>query len=462
MSSERLTPVHLVTAAALLCAFALPAPAQTITGAPGTISPTHETQPHDAGDVVVVGDMLLDAQGLVRSTSGATAFDYYFSDPWPGGVVPLVFDADISSSERGLVFNACRAWSAGTGVRCVESDPASQHVRVTREGTTCAAHVGRRRGGQSSRMTLSLARCWTPRTLQHELGHVLGLMHEHQRADRDAYVAVNAEALTPDLAADPEASFAIIGSSKDLTPYDFGSVMHYYETSGSTSASYRVLEARPMFFGVRLGGDVVSTLDGRAVAALYGAGYWAAGSGRPAPPAPFRVTTHEALTAMRAIDIFYRSSDGLARRDGLSIGGRPDFLGLAAWFFDVYLGARFAGYDEADARFTVAAQITQTDEWRMKHPGQPGALPLPDGRVLAFDRAELLMVMQRLDAYYAAPEGLQRPDGLSIDGRPDFLGIAAWVVEYYLGARLQGASADAAWQVVVDAIRASDEWRSKH
>jgi hypothetical protein len=82
--------------------------------------------------------------------------------------------------------------------------------------------------------------------------------------------------------------------------------------------------------------------------------------------------------------------------------------------------------------------------------------------VLPFDRSELLAVMEQLDRFYAAPEGLQRPNGLSIDGGPDFLGISAWVVEYYLGARLQGASADAAWQVVVDAIRASDEWRAKH
>src|SRR5690606_31774280 len=79
---------------------------------------------------------------------------------------------------------------------------------------------------------------------------------------------------------------------------------------------------------------------------------------------------------------------------GLSIGGRPDFLGLAAWFFDVYLSSRFAGYDEADARFNVAAQITQTDEWRAKHPGEGSATPLPGTGLLAFDRGELLAVME--------------------------------------------------------------------
>jgi hypothetical protein len=433
---------------------------QTITGAPGVVS----TSPIDRHDATSVrrGDMLLDAAGFQRVPLGASAFDFYVSTPWPGGIVPLTFDEDIAPNERARVFNACVVWAAGVSIRCVERTTEMPYVRVTRESPTCAAHVGRRNNGEPSLLILGLDWCWDPDSIQHEFGHTLGLIHEHQRSDRDTYVQFFPESLSDWTPEDIEANFGVIASSKDHTPYDFRSVMHYYETGGAFIPGHRVFQARPQFGIVPLGGDTVSSLDRRVVATVYGAGYRYASSGRPGPPAPFRVTTHEALSAMRAIDVFYRSSEGLSRPNGLSIGGRPDFLGLAAWFFDVYLSSRFAGYDEGDARYNVAAQITQTDEWRAKHPGEAGAVPLPGANVLPFDRSELLAVMEQLDRFYAAPEGLQRPDGLSIDGGPDFLGISAWVVEYYLGARLQGAGADAAWQVVVDAIRASDEWRAKH
>lgn len=446
--------------AGMVCAWSGPLAAQTITGPAGQISAPRTTAA-DA-DVVVIDDMRLDPGSFVRTPAGATASEYYWADPWPGGIVPLLFDEDFTTAERALVWNACRVWSAGTSVRCVDRVTEQPYVRVTREVPECSAHVGRRRDGKLSTLTLGADHCWSPRTLQHEIGHLIGFIHEHQRSDRDDYVVFRPELLTEDQGADPTRNFAIIASTRDHTPYDFGSVLHYFETSGSTSWTYRVLEPRPQYWGVRMGGTTVSALDGRLAASIYGIGYLAGASGRPGPPTVFRVTTHEAVSAMRAIDLFYRSPDGLARPNGLSIGGRPDFLGLAAWFFDVYLSSRFAGYEEGDARYNVAAQITQTDEWRGKHPGQASATPLPGANVLPFDRAELLAVMERLDRFYAAPEGLQRPNGLSIDGRPDFLGISAWVVEYYLGARMQGAGPDAAWQVIVDAIRASDEWRAKH
>ena len=51
---------------------------------------------------------------------------------------------------------------------------------------------------------------------------------------------------------------------------------------------------------------------------------------------------------------------------------------------------------------------------------------------------------------------------LSIAGGPDFQGIATWIFDVYLNQRLTGASPNAAWQITENAIRATDEWRSKH
>ena len=76
--------------------------------------------------------------------------------------------------------------------------------------------------------------------------------------------------------------------------------------------------------------------------------------------------------------------------------------------------------------------------------------------------AEIERVMKWLDDFYKSPDGLQRPEGLWIDGHPDFGGISAWVFEVYLRNRLKGLTEDQAKQAVENLIKQSEEWRAKH
>lgn len=67
-------------------------------------------------------------------------------------------------------------------------------------------------------------------TVEHELGHALGLWHEHQRPDRDNYVTVHPENSLAEWAASFNAltnEVLQLEHTKDLGPYDFNSVMHY-------------------------------------------------------------------------------------------------------------------------------------------------------------------------------------------------------------------------------------------
>jgi hypothetical protein len=168
------------------------------------------------------------------------------------------------------------------------------------------------------------------------------------------------------------------------------------------------------------------------------------------------------LDAMNRLHAFYMAPEGLQRPNGLSIDGSPDFEGIAAWIFDVYLACRSGGKSKQDSWNEVVASITQSDEWKVKHPGQPSITPQGCTTTIRLSRAEFYQAMLRLDAYYRAPEGLQRPNGLSIDGAPDFLGIAAWIFDVYLNQRLAGRTVDQAWAEVVRNIEASDEWKAKH
>jgi hypothetical protein len=70
--------------------------------------------------------------------------------------------------------------------------------------------------------------------------------------------------------------------------------------------------------------------------------------------------------------------------------------------------------------------------------------------------------LEWLNNYYKAKDGLQRPEGLWIEGHPDYTGISTWILDVYTASRLKGRTDAEARQAVESAIRQSEEWRVKH
>lgn len=64
---------------------------------------------------------------------------------------------------------------------------------------------------------------WMP---AHELGHVLGFFHEHQRWDRDQFITVHYENIKPGRAPDYDWIARTNWLASSL-PYDYKSIMHY-------------------------------------------------------------------------------------------------------------------------------------------------------------------------------------------------------------------------------------------
>jgi len=416
---------------------------------------------------VLVGDMVVSNEVAAAVNEGrwrpqgSLAFqaDERVIPPWPYGIIPVSFSPEVSAERQAMFLANCARWGTSGLIFCVPRTTETKYVLVSARGESCGATVG---AYSPSTFNFGAAWCWNDSSVAHDIGHTIGFIHEHQRADRDTYVFVDLDNVLPEFR-----SAYTIWSQPTVhnTPYDFDSLMHYPAFGYNVDPAKPSITPRPAYAaaGARMGrATAPSPGDFTLVSDFYRTQLKAVGAGRPTLPVQTRFNRDEFLGAMNRLHALYTSTLGLSRPNGLSIGGRPDFLGIATWIFDLYLGARSAGFDSTSAFDIVVASVTQTDEWKQKHPGAVSLSAASFTPYVRFDRAEFLSALNQLDAFYSSREGLQRPNGLSLNGAPDFTGIATWIFDVYLNQRLTGGSPTAAWLAVENAIAKTDEWRSKH
>lgn len=141
---------------------------------------------------------------------------------WDKGIIPFLISSDFKpgSNEYQQIALAINEFNQKTNIRFIQRTTEFDYI-VFRSGQSgwCSSQVGRQGGEQS--ITCHLAgRQFSAGNLIHEIMHMLGFHHEHQRADRDNFVSINF--------ANVKRSFdfdKIYG--ENLTEYDYGSVMHY-------------------------------------------------------------------------------------------------------------------------------------------------------------------------------------------------------------------------------------------
>ena len=184
--------------------------------------------------------------------------------PWLNDTVKYFFDSSVApDSVKTWMWWKLHRTQHATGVRFVQyADTGSRRYdweRLTRSYLRVSIEelgsnfTGRASVGQVRKSFLKMdddldftsenAEGW----FYHETGHVLGLIHEHQRADRDTYVTVHLRGRPYDrrlLWRNEENCFWIFGwpvfcwesavhnTTYYDTPYDYHSVMHYPSAAG--------------------------------------------------------------------------------------------------------------------------------------------------------------------------------------------------------------------------------------
>jgi hypothetical protein len=148
--------------------------------------------------------------------------------PWPGGVIPYDL-SKLSEAQRIEVKAAMKLWEdTGANITFVPRSEEIEYIEFT--GATNAGnnttHIGFLKG---KRVEVNITAFWWrqgPWMPAHELGHVLGFFHEHQRWDRDRFVSVHYE----NIKAGREFDYDWIPATHWIATtsnYDYKSIMHY-------------------------------------------------------------------------------------------------------------------------------------------------------------------------------------------------------------------------------------------
>jgi hypothetical protein len=228
--------------------------------------------------LVQVGDMQVltnNLQAWRRLLAGAVAPDLAFdgtAPTWTGDNVYYTFDSSVSAAHQKAFLDGANEWATFASLRVI--------ARTTQANYVTIQEVPSLQGGQSAvgmvggQQFLSIGpTSWNRPTICHEFGHTLGLVHEHQRSDRDSFVAV----LTTNIQSGQVGNFVLLPDSRNQGAYDFLSIMHYNRNSFAINPPDDTLEPLPPYVQyLNLMGQqydpVLSALDRAGMAAIYGSG----------------------------------------------------------------------------------------------------------------------------------------------------------------------------------------------
>ena len=183
---------------------------------------------------------------------------------WPRGRVPYTISTNLQRNQPDTyktLKTALKMFRRQVkSVKWIKRDKEADFVKFVYNKSECSSHVGCVGGMQIIR----LADWATPGNVLHEMGHAIGLEHEHCRLDRDHFVKVH----TRQIEKGQGHNFNIQGIP--LGPYDYSSIMHYDECAFSiderpTIVAHAIKESEQM--GQR---KEFSQMDLKGIESIYG------------------------------------------------------------------------------------------------------------------------------------------------------------------------------------------------
>ena len=225
-----------------------------------------------ANKLMYLGDIILYPKEGDRFAIGG--------DFWPNGTVIYQFSPELEDSEKQAFHDACQAWTMNSSsIVCQERTTEADFVLVVEhDGSGCGGDAKNiscsalGRVGGSQFLEVYQDHWALSHVLQHNIGHALGLIHEHGRQDRNSFVHIMEE----NIQSGQEDQFGV-NPSTFSTDYDFLSVMHYRNCAFSqqssctlaNKASHTIVPASCHLDEV--GGTTITALDYDSIQSAYAA-----------------------------------------------------------------------------------------------------------------------------------------------------------------------------------------------
>ncbi|KAG8304847.1 hypothetical protein J6590_084549 [Homalodisca vitripennis] len=169
-------------------------------------------------------------------------YSWFKNSSWPYGVIFYDLDPHLTPHMLHAINHVIKYLnSLDTCVQWLQRNPYSfddnvqswisfVHYKDSPNATVCSSLLNRINGQQFIKIGTYCAAERLPapldleNTLLHEMGHAMGLLHEHQRPDRDCYVYIS-----PFLLNAKRKNFRRIPGKRFPSgfPYDVDSIMHY-------------------------------------------------------------------------------------------------------------------------------------------------------------------------------------------------------------------------------------------
>ena len=199
---------------------------------------------------VVEGDIVLgQAADVLNGGANYVVPDYVHGEPkrWENDLAPYIIDASVTGSDRALIQQAMTAWQGITNVRFAQLSGArdwkrENYVKFSGQKNQCSSNslgIKERLSGsineEENINVVEVAGCgqnWG--NIAHEIGHVLGLGHEHSRGHREDYITILWSNIDR-----PKQFCRVIWDQPTLanTSYDYDSITHYAPTQAARRSS---------------------------------------------------------------------------------------------------------------------------------------------------------------------------------------------------------------------------------
>lgn len=155
---------------------------------------------NEDGDYIVGEDMVL-YKNEVKELSSHNTFNRFVTEDWdqitdvnvilwPMGPISFRIDANFTVSERASILKAIQQWNEKTHLLFIEV-PGNESIYFKKVDSGCRANIGYPQNGGKS--TVSLGPTCDLQSIIHEIGHVAGLIHEHQKTSRNNYISLKSE-----------------------------------------------------------------------------------------------------------------------------------------------------------------------------------------------------------------------------------------------------------------------------